>query len=87
MIYVAVAVKDTAAGLFHPPMFVRHQGQALRWFMDEVNRADQQNPLAMHPKDFELWRLGTFDDITGSFAAIDASVIAIGVDVRNTIER
>lgn len=77
------AIKDVAIAAFNRPFFVRHAGEAIRSFGDEVNRSDQQNPLYGHPKDYELWCLGEFDDEVGVFTGSDISRIAAGVDVRN----
>lgn len=62
---ILVAVKDLAQNAFMAPASVRHTGQAIRGFVDEVNRKDQTNQCYMHPGDFELWQLGTFDDESG----------------------
>lgn len=84
MIYLMVSVKDTAVGAFLRPFCVRNRGEAMRIFTDEVNRADQQNPLYLHPKDFELWIIGSFDDASGQVLALDVLCQAVAVDVRLT---
>lgn len=60
-----VAVKDLAIQAFMQPTTVRAPGQAMRGFGDEINRKDAQNELQRHPEDYELWKIGTFDDETG----------------------
>lgn len=79
-----LAVKDLASRLFGQPVFVPAVGAGLRSFIDEVNRADAENPMYQHPEDFELWELASFDDEAGGFAApaAGARVIARGVDVK-----
>lgn len=87
MIYYVVCVKDTAVGCFNRPFFCRSTGEAMRIFTDEVNRNDRENPLFAHPKDFELWHIGLFDDATANFTTPTAPhVLAIAVDVRLTTE-
>lgn len=76
------SIKDTAVGVFNRPFCARASGEALRIFTDEVNRSDLQNSLYLHPKDFELWYLCMFDDVTGVFDGFDVAVVAVGVDVR-----
>lgn len=62
MVLVMCAVKDRAADAFGRPFFVASEGLGIRGFLDEVNRAAEDNPLNKHPDDFDLYRLGTWDD-------------------------
>lgn len=66
-LHTVVAVRDTAAEAFAAPFLVPNNAVALRSFKQEVNRADPNNNLANHSKDYELWALGTFDDYSGKF--------------------
>lgn len=59
----AVCVKDVKLGVFNPPMFVNHIGQAERWFLDVcAGRVTGLEVIAQHPEDFQLWLVGEFDD-------------------------
>lgn len=78
-----IAVFDTASQLYGQPMFVAARGQAVRSFTDEVNRSAQDNPLFMHPEDWELYLLATYDDETGIFTSEGSEIIARGKDVRH----
>lgn len=60
-----VAVRDVKIGAFGRPFFVRHVNEAIRSFSDEVNRADSNNQLYLHPEDFQLYLLGDFGDSDG----------------------
>lgn len=62
-----VAMFDKAAGVYGQPFVVAAVGQAIRSFQDQVNRVDDQNVVNRHPADFELYRLGYFDDGSGRF--------------------
>lgn len=62
-----VAVYDTATETYGRPFPVNHPAQAMRSFQDEVNNA--QSEIAKHPSDYELWQVGTFDDVSGSLEA------------------
>lgn len=66
-ILVVVAVKDLAAQAFGRPFFVPSVGVATRSFADEVNRRADDNQMATHPADFELYEVGEFDDSNGMF--------------------
>lgn len=82
MNYVIVSVRDRAADVFTPPMFVPSLGVAMRSFSDEVNRADEKNMLYQHPEDFDLYQFGTYDDGVGKFDLLESPrQVCIGKDV------
>ncbi|WNK13429.1 MAG: nonstructural protein [Microvirus sp.] len=66
---VAVAVFDVAAQYFHPPVFFRATGAALRWFETLV-----KDPTAVdvhnHPEHFQLFHIGEFDDFNALFVPL-----------------
>lgn len=62
---VICSIHDTKAEAFSQPMFFQAVGQALRAFIDAVSDGDPKSNFAMHPEDFNLFRIGTFDDQTG----------------------
>jgi hypothetical protein len=71
MIQLVFAVFDTASESFARPVFVGARGQAIRAFADEVNRAAPDNQMNAHPKDFALYYLGDYDDVTGALSPRD----------------
>lgn len=85
MKYLIVCVRDRAADVYGVPMFVASIGGAIRSFGDEVNRSAENNPFYMHPEDFDLYSIGTFDDTSGSFECGVPKQIAVGKDmsIRN----
>lgn len=58
------SIKDTKAEVFLPPFYVRNNGEAIRVFDDCVQNPDTN--LAKHPEDFYLFKLGEFDQDSGS---------------------
>lgn len=66
---VVMAVFDVQAQMFQRPFFVTTQGVGMRMVADEVNRGQQDNMLWLHPEDFRLFVLGSFDDNSGLFQA------------------
>lgn len=66
-VQIVLAVRDEALQAFSRPFFVPTVGIALRSFMDEVNRLVPENPMAQHPKDFSLFKLGEWDEDSGQF--------------------
>ncbi len=65
MIQIIVAIKDRAAEAFMRPWFVPTVGMAVRSFIEEVNRAADDNNLYRHPDDLEHYEIATYDDSTG----------------------
>lgn len=83
MILQIVAIRDQAADAYMRPIFVNHIAQAIRSFSDEVNRNAQDNDMARHPGDFELFHLGTYDDSTGELSSFDRPLqLAIGKNLK-----
>lgn len=71
-----VAVRDRALGAFMNPFTVPSLGAAIRSFQDEANRADGE--IYKHPDDYDLYKLGEYDEVTGRIAPCDPEQIAIG---------
>lgn len=78
---VIAAIRDVKAGIFMQPFFVPAVGVAVRNVQDEVRRVADDNMLNMHPEDFELWQLGTFDDETGEVAS-DQKLLMLIVSLK-----
>lgn len=82
MKYKMVCIRDRAADCFGVPNFVVSIGAAIRSFGDEVNRADEKNPLYNHADDFDLYELGEYDDEAADFSLPGPRQIAIGKDLK-----
>lgn len=67
MIYNIVALHDRAANAYARPYYVQALGQAIRSFLDELNRNAPENPMWSHPDDFNLFHLGFYDEDSGRF--------------------
>lgn len=61
----AFSVFDKAVNAFMPPFFVRHPNEAIRSFTDLCN--DKKTNVGNHPLDFDLCKLGEWDDNSGMF--------------------
>lgn len=64
----AFSFLDAKVGVFSPPFFFLHRGQALRAAQELAN--DQGTTIGRHPADFVLYELGIFDDQTGALETI-----------------
>lgn len=63
MIYVICAVYDMKSATYTPPFYVRHPGQAERWFLGQA--MDPNSEISKFPHDYALHSLGRFDDVSG----------------------
>ena len=55
---------DTASGTYMRPFFTQADGQAVRSFKDIS--CDAEHEIGQHPEDYSLWRIGLYDDNSGS---------------------
>lgn len=77
-----VAVKDRQLNAFMKPFACQSLGQAIRAFRDEVN--NPQSELNKHPEDYELYEVGTWDEIHGALTGAKPNQIAIA---SNLVEK
>jgi len=82
MVYVMVSVRDAKTEAFGRPFFVQSDGQAIRSFDDEVNRSAEDNIMHHHPEDFQLFKIGTFDDSTGRVDTTIPKMLIAASDVK-----
>ena len=72
MIRGVYAIKDVKTAYWQP--FCHHNDQsAIREFATMVNN---DNVVGQNPGDFELWNLGTYDDLTGALVSAPVFVCA-----------
>jgi hypothetical protein len=80
MKYSVCAVKDRAVDAFNRPLYVPTVGVAIRSFNDECNKKDTE--LHLHPEDYDLYEIGSWDDLTAIYTPIEAPrVIARAQDI------
>lgn len=63
MAKVICSVYDAKAEVYGQPMFLRTNGEAIRSFVQEVNR--EESMLHAHPEDYTLFLIGHYDEETG----------------------
>lgn len=66
MKHAVYSVRDTCVGSFLLPMFFQNNAAAVRALGDAVNRPDKDNNFHQHPEHYQLYRVGDFDDESGS---------------------
>jgi len=77
-----LAVRDIKTDQFSNPMFTPSIGSGQRAFTDAVNNQDKDNQLYLHPEDFELYELGTYDTQTGLFDTGSPKQLTVGSNVK-----
>lgn len=63
------SVYDLKACAFMQPFFSVNSGSAMRAFGDVLVK-EPGSVMAMHPEDYQLFELGTYDDNSGSLGSI-----------------
>lgn len=81
------AIYDNKTGTYTPPFYVRHPGQAERWFLAQA--MDNTSDINKFPADYSLMALGTFDDTTGDHENYEDGKrhMLSGVDAKNILVR
>lgn len=84
MLHVFV-LRDIKADVFGSPVFVASVGGFIRDLQDQVNSPNSDSMLYKHPADFHLMKLGSFDNVKGSFDllplpdfVLDCGSLAVG---------
>ncbi len=72
------ATFDSASGLYSHPLFALSDGEIMREFSDLVQ--DASHPIGKHPEDYSLMRMGTYDDLTGTFNNENNECLATGLE-------
>lgn len=65
---IICAVHDRQLDAYMRPFVAQTPGQAIRSFRDETNRAGSE--IHSHPEDYQLFKLGDFDEQTGAIYAL-----------------
>lgn len=60
------AIKDNLAEAYMTPVLFDNDNLAIRWFTGVVNSKEQNEIIYNNPEDFELWKLGEFDNQSGT---------------------
>lgn len=68
MLKPVCAVYDRKIQLFDPPFSVRHVGEAIREY--EVVKKNPETKFGKNPEDFELYKIGEYDEHTAALTAI-----------------
>lgn len=81
------SIYDMISDRFLPPFCQQTKGQAIRGFMDEINRPAEDNILYRHCDDFVLFKIGEFNDENGVIesAADNGEKLISGREAKNVV--
>jgi hypothetical protein len=68
-------IRDKKAHAYMQPVTTRNDGTAIRMIQSSLQKGDTD--LAKYPEDFALYRIGEFDEITGTIDAL-TDIICVG---------
>jgi len=74
--YKIYAISDSKMEAFNRPFVLPADGAAIRAFQDEINNKDSE--LSKHPKDYDLYCVGLWDEETGIISECKTKLIAAG---------
>lgn len=75
------AIRDNLANAFMTPVLFDNENMALRWFTGVVNSKEQNEVIYNNPGDFELWKIGAYDNVTGNLVG-NLDKLATGLSVK-----
>lgn len=70
-----MAMRDAKIGEFMTPFFAQSIGAAMRAVGDMVNGSGNETP-AVHPEDFSLYCLGSFNTVDGTWFVEQPQLVA-----------
>ena len=77
----AYTIYDVAAGIYSRPYFAQADGAATRGFADLIN--DPKHPIGQHPEDYTLFRVGDFNERTGTLRGEGLEKLATGLELES----
>lgn len=76
------SIRDAKGEVFNSPFYKKTHGEAERDFKTLVN--DDKSVVNKYPDDFDLYYLGTYEDVSGKLIALDTPQhILKAVQVKN----
>ena len=76
--FIVFSVKDELTGVFHQPIFIETEEEAIRWFKYVLNNTDMWKYNAAM---YSLYKLGSFNDKEGLSDYNVPELVAGGVSV------
>lgn len=69
MLHKVFSIRDAKAEIFNPPFYKRTHGEAERDFRSLTT--DPKSNVSMYPEDYDLYFIGEYDDVKGTFQSLE----------------
>lgn len=73
-------LRDTRTEAFHRPFFLQNRAVLERAIHDALS--DENNMICLHPEDYQIYSLGTYDERTGEITPTPATHLFNAIDVK-----
>lgn len=80
---IILSIYDKKAELYMQPFFVPTVGVAFRNLQDEIARGGDDNVLAKHPEDFQLFHIGHYEEEAGTIHPHPPKLLVEILDLGN----
>lgn len=79
----AYTIFDVASGTYMRPFFTGADGEAKRGFKDIAS--DAEHAVGQHPEDYTLYRVGSWNDVTGKLEGEELEKLMTGLECQAEI--
>lgn len=73
-------LRDTRTEAFQRPIFLQNRAVLERSIHDALS--DENNMICLHPEDYQIYSLGTYDEQTGEIKATPATHLFNAIDLK-----
>jgi len=73
------AIRDRKIGAYKAPFVARNAGDASRMFAGAIKQGNTQ--LSEYPEDFDLFFIGTFNDLSGQLDSVKPEFVCSAISV------
>lgn len=73
-------LRDIRTEAFHRPFFLQNRAVLERSIHDALS--DENNMICLHPEDYQIYSLGTYDEQTGEIKATPATHLFNAIDLK-----
>ena len=78
---VVCSIYDKATEAYMRPFFAATTAQAVRMFIDDVNRPDSES--GAHPEDYALFHIANFTDNDGMISPLEPKCLARAHEIKD----
>lgn len=80
MVTMIFSIFDKKTNVYGRPFFAHNEGHAIRLMDDELRQGE--GVMSNHPEDFQLCRIGKFDDSNG---ALEVDIVRVVIELLSLV--